>query len=182
MPFLFPNHCFSTGTGTDSLILFPNQCLTTETGTDSLFLFPLISATTLLRRVLAILCLSGAKGYGDLAGKSQNAPSLASTIANDSFQRSGQLALTAVLPSECARDVKSTERNNVISTEHNIVERKVERKAVMWAKMDFRLPTSQTTVHTSPHTVIPNWKVLFRVILPGRIRNMYPQQTELPCG
>ena len=70
---------------------------------------------------MAILCLSGAKGYGDLAGKSQNAPSLASTIANDSFQRSGQLALTAVLPLECARDVKSTEHNNVISTEHNIV-------------------------------------------------------------
>ena len=110
MPFLFPNHCFSTGTGTDSL-----------------FLFLLISATTLLRRVLAISCLSGIKNH--LAGRSQNAPSLAGTIANDSFQRSGQLALTAVLPSECARDVKSTERNNVISTEHNTVERKVERKA-----------------------------------------------------
>ena len=162
------------------LFLFPNQCLTTETGTDSLFLFPLISATTLLRRVLAISCLSGIKNH--LAGRSLNAPSLARTIANDSFQRSGQLNLAAVLPLECARDIKSTERNNVISTEHNIVERKVERKAVMWAKMDFRLPTSQTTVHTSPHTVIPNWKVLFRVILPGRIRNMYPQQTELPCG
>ena len=51
------------------------------------------------------------------AGKSQNAPSLASTIANDSFQRSGQLNLAAVLPLECARDIKSTEHNIVISTE-----------------------------------------------------------------
>ena len=80
-------------------------------------------------RVLAISCLSGAKGYEDLAGKSQNSPSLASTIANDSFQRSGQLNLAAVLPLKCARDVKSTEHNsakptehnNVISTEHNNV-------------------------------------------------------------
>ena len=80
-------------------------------------------------RVLAISCLSGAKGYEDLAGKSQNSPSLASTIANDSFQRSGQLNLAAVLPLECARGVKSTEHNsakptehnNVISSEHNIV-------------------------------------------------------------
>ena len=68
-------------------------------------------------RVLAISCLSGAKGYEDLAGKSQNSPSLASTIANDSFQRSGQLNLAAVLPLECARDIKSTEHNIVISTE-----------------------------------------------------------------
>ena len=68
-------------------------------------------------RLSSISCLSCAKGYEDLAGKSQNAPSLASTIANDSFQRSGQFTLTAVLPLECAKDVKSTERNTVISTE-----------------------------------------------------------------
>ena len=72
-------------------------------------------------RLSSISCLSCAKGYEDLAGKSQNAPSLASTIANDSFQRSGQLNLTAVLPLKCARDVISIEHNNVISSEHNIV-------------------------------------------------------------
>ena len=70
-------------------------------------------------RVLAISCLSGIKNHQDQAEKRQNAPSLASTIANDSFQRSGQLNLTAVLPLECARDIKSTEHNTIISTMHN---------------------------------------------------------------
>ena len=70
---------------------------------------------------MAISCLSGIKNHQDLAEKRQNAPSLASTIANDSFQRSGQLNLAAVLPLKCARDVISIEHNNVISSEHNIV-------------------------------------------------------------